>query len=1031
MANEFLENHLNNITKNTYSDEVKIIRNLIQYGEPQASQTAKIKLEAKDYINAIKSAKNSFVENFIQEYSLSNEEGIAIVCLAEALLRIPDSKTAYELIHDKLKGKNWLKHIAKTNAFSVNAASSGLAITGRVSDISDSNFNPAKLIKKLGEPIVLKALKSAVKLISNEFIMGAEMKSALKNAKSYIKKGYKISFDILGESARTKKQADYYYQSYIKAIKEIASLRGDVNSNTVNLSVKLTALHPKVLLQKEALLKTELFPKLLDLVKSCRDSGITISFDAEESYRQDIYLKILSYLITHPELSDYHGVGFVIQGYQKRTFEIIDLIVDLAKTTEKKIPVRLVKGAYWDTEIKYAQEYGLEGYPVFTKKVYTDISYTACAKKLIENAQYIFPQFATHNAYTVATIKQMAGKIDFEFQKLQGMGNALHSKIVEEGNNCRIYAPVGKYEDLLAYLMRRLLENGANSSFVNLLSDKNLSTEDLLQNPFSVAKTELEEDAKINLPEDIYGSERKASRGMEIGIKSHFDIINSKLKKEHSNIYSAYSLISGKKKASPKLKAKEVFEAADHSALVGEIHKASDEQLLEALTSADSFFHTWESTAQVKRSEILNKYADLLEKNKFELYSLLMREAGKNLPDAISEVKEAIDFARYYAFKANQLCGSPILLPSYTGERNTLSLHPRGTFLCISPWNFPLAIFLGQVLAALSCGNTVLAKPAENTSLIAYRATELLLEAGVPKDAIHLLIAGGRQISEVLLKDNRIKGVCFTGSTSTALGINRSLAARDTAIAPFIAETGGQNAMIVDSSALLEQTSDNVIHSAFGSMGQRCSALRVLYIQEEIFKPLLELITDSMSELAIGDTQDLAIDLGAVISKDSISELSEHIKKMSKNVLAQHPIAKDTKLLKSGNFIPPTIIKLKSISELKQENFGPILHVISYKASDLDKVINEINSTGFGLTFGVQSRIAEKVNYITTKIKAGNIYANRTMIGAQVGTHPFGGENNSGTGFKAGGPHYLLRFLVERTTSINTTAIGGNIELLS
>lgn len=1031
MASDFLVKYLDSITQKTYADENPIVEKFIEDIKFNSSQAAKIRYDAKKYIDNIRNTQTSFVEDFIHEYSLSNEEGVAIVCLAEALLRIPDSKTAKELIEDKIKGKKWLSHVSANNSTFVNAASWGLVLTGKVLGISNSNFNPAKIIKKLGEPIVLQALKSAVKMISNEFIMGSEMTGALKNATKYIKDGYKISFDILGESARTKKQADSYYQSYIKAVSEIAKLNASGTDNVVNLSVKLTALHPKVLLQKEPQLRDELLPKLLKLVQLCHEAKITISFDAEESYRQDIYLKILDEIISDPSLKEYHGAGFVIQAYQKRTYHIIDYIVELAKKTKKKIPVRLVKGAYWDTEIKFAQEFGLEGYPVFTQKVYTDLSYIACAKKLIQNAKYIYPQFATHNAYTIAVIKQLVGRIDFEFQKLQGMGNALHAQLVKEGFKSRIYAPVGRYEDLLAYLMRRLLENGANTSFVNLLSNNKHSTEELLKDPMSIAKKLLKEPAKLPSPKGIYGQQRDSSLGFEIGIKRHLDLANKELPKQHKKKYEAYSIIAGKQKSAGKKATKEVFDVADNSKKIGEIHKASDAQLLDALDVADNYFSTWEAVTQQERSKIISKIGDVLDANKYELYSLLMREGGKNLFDAISEVREAIDFARYYAARALELCGTPIVLPGYTGERNTLSLHPRGVFLCISPWNFPLAIFAGQIMAALVCGNTVLAKAAENTSLIAARTIELMHKAGVPVKALNLMIAGGRQISEVLLKDNRIKGVCFTGSTDTALSINRALAARDTAIAPFIAETGGQNAMIVDSSALLEQTADNIIHSSFGSMGQRCSALRVAYIQEEIFEPLLELISDAMKELKIGDTKDLAIDLGPVISSSAAEELEAHVQEFKKSVLARHPIVEDSAQMSKGSFFAPTIIKLKNISELKKENFGAILHVIPFKAKDLDKVIDEVNSTGFGLTFGVQTRIGEKIQYITSKIKAGNIYANRTMIGAQVGTHPFGGENNSGTGFKAGGPHYLLRFLVERTTSINTTAIGGNIELLS
>ncbi len=1030
MPNTALSKQLDVISKKTFIDEKEHVQSLINAIKLSPTQFAKIKRDALHFVTAIRNSKGSAIENFMKEYGLTNDEGVAIMCLAESLLRIPDKKTAQALVEDKLKSKDWKKHIGKSNSLFVNASTWGLMLTGKVINLSDSNFLISKLINKLGEPVILACLKKAIMIISNEFIMGASMPTALKTAKDYIKNGYRISFDILGESARTAKQAQFYYDAYIKAITDIAKHKndGDLYDQT-NLSVKLTALHPKVMLRKEARVMEELMPRLIEITKLCRDANITISFDAEESYRQDIYLKVLTALVSNKEFKDYNGIGFVIQGYQKRAFDIIDYVANLARSLEKKIPVRLVKGAYWDSEIKHAQEQGLEGYPVFTRKEFTDVSYLACAQRIIANADVIYPQFATHNAYTIAAIKEIAGRTKFEFQKLQGMGNALHDKVISDGNKCRIYAPVGKYEDLLAYLMRRLLENGANTSFVNLVGKSEINSDELVANPVEKSKRFLETPLKISLPSDIYGAERKNSQGMEVGMKNQYEYIISQINSFNDKKYDAASIIDGKEKVEKGSDSKKVNMPNDNSIEIGELHKASEKQIIQALESACSFSHEWGNTNAEIRADAVSKVGDVLHENRFELYSLLMREAGKNIDDAISEVREAIDFARYYAAQALRL-SEPIKMPGYTGESNHISLHGRGTFVCISPWNFPLAIFAGQILAALASGNTVIAKAAENTTLIAAFAVRLMHKAGIPNKALQFVIAGGRQISEVLLKDNRIKGVCFTGSTDTAQSINRTLAMRNTAIAPLIAETGGQNAMIVDSSALLEQAADSIINSAFGSMGQRCSALRVVYIQEEIHDALLELIIGSMNELKIGNTLDLANDLGAVISQEAKAELKAHVDEMKDNIIAIHNSAK-SKELKAGSFFVPHILKLNHISELKKENFGPILHVISYKSKDLDKMIDEINSTGFGLTFGVQSRIEERINYIASRIKAGNIYANRTMIGAQVGTHPFGGENNSGTGFKAGGPHYLLRFMTERTTTINTTAIGGNIELLS
>lgn len=1030
MPNSVLAKQLDMISSKAFIPEKEHVQNLINAIKLSPTQFAKIKRDALIFTNVIRKTKGSGVESFIKEYGLSNEEGVAIICLAESLLRIPDKKTANELVEDKLKSKNWKKHLGQSNSLFVNASTWGLMLTGSVINLGDSSNVISKLINKFGEPVILASLKKAIMLISNEFIMGANMPAALKTAKDYAKKGYRISFDILGESARTAKQAEFYYDSYIKAIKDIAKQNneGDLYDQT-NLSVKLTALHPKVMLRKEKRVMTELMPRLIEITKLCRDANITISFDAEESYRQDIYLKVLTALISNPEFKEYNGIGFVVQAYQKRAFEIIDYVANLGRSLGKKIPVRLVKGAYWDTEIKHAQEQGLEDYPVFTRKEFTDVSYLACAQRIISNVDVIYPQFATHNAHTIASIREIAARSKFEFQKLQGMGNSLHDKVITDGNKCRIYAPVGRYEDLLAYLMRRLLENGANTSFVNLVSNSEINSDDIVANPVEKSKKFLETPLKISLPSDIYGSERKNSQGMEVGMKSHYDFIAKELEKHSETKYEAISIIDGKQKVEKGTEPKKVAMPADNSIEIGTIHKASEKQLLQALESADAYSQEWIDTKVEDRAHAVSNFGDVLQENRFELYSLLMREAGKNIDDAISEVREAIDFARYYAAQAIRHA-KPIKMPGYTGESNHISLHGRGTFLCISPWNFPLAIFAGQILAALAAGNTVIAKAAENTSLVATFAIKLMHKAGIPVKALQFVIAGGKQISETLIKDNRIKGVCFTGSTDTAQAINRTLAARNTAIAPLIAETGGQNAMIVDSSALLEQAADSIINSAFGSVGQRCSALRVLYVQEEIHDPLVELLIGSMNELKIGNTQDLSVDIGPAISKDAKAELQSHVDGMKDNIIAVHDSAK-AKDLKAGSFFVPHILKLNNINELKKENFGPILHVISYKSKDLDKVIDEINSTGFGLTFGVQSRIEEKINYIASRIKAGNIYANRTMIGAQVGTHPFGGENNSGTGFKAGGPHYLLRFMTERTTTINTTAIGGNIELLS
>jgi RHH-type proline utilization regulon transcriptional repressor/proline dehydrogenase/delta 1-pyrroline-5-carboxylate dehydrogenase len=1033
MKTAALEAQLSEISSKTFLNEKDCIKALIKYIQISDAQWSKIDEIAVSYVEKIRASSKSPIEDFIHEFSLSTDEGVAIICLAEAFLRIPDQSTAIEFVEDKLKGKDWKSHIKKTGSLFVNASAIGLLFTGALTSFSDSGFSLNKLISKLGMRVVLKAIKQAIKIISNEYILGSDIKDALKNSNAIEKQGYRFSFDILGESSRTAAQADYYYKAYIKAISDIekSASSGKIHKNH-NLSVKLSALHPRVIYRKKEELRLQLLPKLKHIVGLCRDANIAISFDAEESYRQDIYLEILTDLILDPEFAGYEGVGFVIQAYQKRTFFTVDYIISLAEQAKKRIPVRLVKGAYWDSEIKFAQEFGLENYPVFTSKEYTDVSYIACAQKMLSHNHLIYPQFATHNAHTVSVIKSIAAAKEYEFQRLQGMGAQLHDHILAEGDNSRIYAPVGRYEDLLAYLMRRLLENGANSSFVNLLADTSVPISEIVENPVDIALKSVEVSVStLTQPSEVYHGLRKNSLGFDLGFAPTFKEFESKLNKEHGKHFDAYSIIGGKSLKTDKSRI--TVKPADHDVVVGKVFYATDQHLRQALDNSAKAFKSWSTVHVSERAEKIRAFAETLHENRFTLYSLLIREGGKNIDDAISEVREAIDFAYYYSAMSERYCAKPIELPHYTGEKNTLSWHPKGVFVCISPWNFPLAIFLGQILAALATGNTVLAKPADNTPIIATFAFELLYKSGIDQNAAQLLIARGRQISDVILPDNRVMGVCFTGSTEVAHGINRILAGRNGSIATFIAETGGQNCMIVDSSALPEQVADSIIHSAFGSIGQRCSALRVAYIQDEIYDCVKEIIIGAMNELTIGDTEELSYDLGPVIDDTSKTDLMAHLKNIVKkdgcSLLAIHSSIND-KLLKKGSFIVPHIIEIDHISRIDKENFGPVLHLRRYKASELENVIDEINSTNFGLTFGIQTRIADKITDVASKIHAGNLYANRTIIGAQVGAHPFGGENNSGTGFKAGGPHYLYRFMNERALIINTTAIGGNIELL-
>jgi len=1020
------------IVDNTFVDEKNAIEGFINSTKLDKVQNDDVANRAAKFVSAIKSAKRNIIESILQEYSLSNDEGVALMCLSEALLRIPDDKTAIELIEDSISNKNWVSHLGRNKGLFVNVSTWGLVLTGKVVGLNKLDNLFGKISKKLSSKMILAAVKKAIKIISREYILGENLDEAIKNSTKSDQSGYKFSFDMLGESARTMEQAEDFFQQYVYAIKALGNAAGsaDLNANH-NLSVKLTALHPKVNIRYINQLEKDLYPKLEKLVELCMENNISLTFDAEESYRLDAYIAIITKLITADKFKDFHGIGFVVQAYGLRADKFLDYIVDLARTYSKKILVRLVKGAYWDTEIKYAQERGHEGYPVFTRKEYTDVSYMACAQKLLNNVDVIYPQFATHNAYTISYIMQIAGDHrDFEFQRLQGMGKSLHDEVLKCGYRSRIYAPVGNYEKLLAYLMRRLLENGANNSFVNLVVDESISVEHLLENPVSKAEKSLEGARALPSPREIYSGLRDNSVGYDIGYQKSFTEITNNL--DFAKRYDARPHINGEW-ISP-AKKDEVLSPIDTTDVVGYRYSLSADELDGVVDNAYFGYLNWSNVPVIERAKIIREFGKLLDIHKYEFYGLLIREAGKNIDDAIAEVREAIDFAEYYATYAERLMGQGIKLPSYTGESNTLSWHSKGVFVCISPWNFPLAIFCGQIAAALVTGNAVISKPAENTCIIASYAIKLLLEAGVHKDAISLTISSGSNISKKVISHPRVSGVCFTGSTGVARNINKTLADREGAIGTLIAETGGQNAMIVDSSALLEQAVDNIVISAFGSAGQRCSALRVVYVQDDIYEELEHLLIGAMNMLEIGDTKDMSYDIGPVISAVSKAELLDHVNKISKKsgcrVLAKHKQHND-KSLNNGTFLVPHIISVGSIVDIEKENFGPILHICKFKAGDIDKVISDINATNYGLTFGVQSRIQSKIDKIVNMIHCGNSYVNRTMIGAQVGAHPFGGENDSGTGFKAGGPHYLYKFMNERVVTINTTAIGGNLELLS
>lgn len=1006
------------IGRNIFSDENTLISDILHNLQFDFRAKERIQHNTQKFIKHIQLDQTFNIEQFLRTYNLSTDEGVAIMCLAESLSRIQDNDTAFELVLDKLSNKEWASHFFSAHSALLRFTSIGLTISGKWSDICDSEQFWGKLSTRFSKDVFLQIIKQVISWIGANFIVGQTIKDTMKNILPATKQGYSFSFDLLGESARTFEQAQKYYDRYLEAISVVGN-----NISDKSISIKLTALYPRLEQAKISDIDSLLLPKLLKLLEQASQNDIAITFDAEESYRLSAYLHVITSVITNPRLKN-AKIGVVVQAYQKCSGQVIDYIISLAQTVNKKIPIRLVKGAYWDTEIKHAQVYGLPDYPVFTKKEFTDIHYIYCAKKILDNHNHLHPQFATHNAITVANIIELAQDKVFEFQKLQGMGDALHSLLIKN-YKVRIYAPVGQMDDLLAYLMRRLLENSANTSFVHQVSSMEIQNIrcDIHQIADNLSNTEA-----LPKPQNIY-TRRINSEGYDMGYQIMYDEISKKLSGFSNKIYKVGPIVDGKHIAANKHYT-EHFLPANYAEKIGEISVATESDILKAIASAKDGFNEWSKQDVAYRATILRKISDLYQENKDELYSLLIREGGKSINDAINEVREAIDFCRYYALLAENMMQVKIL-PGPTGEKNMMTLHARGIFLCISPWNFPLAIFTGQIVAALVTGNTVIAKAAEQTPIIANFAIHLMHKALVPKNVLHLIIASGSQIGKYVVPHLDISGVVFTGSNATAKLINNTLAAREGGIIPIIAETGGQNAMIVDSSALLEQVTDDVINSAFYSAGQRCSALRVLYIQEEIYNSLSEMIVGALNTVKIGDTKDLQNDVGPVIDKASQDTLTNHIKDMRSrgfNILATHHQKEQSQ--PEGYYFYPHIIEISSINDIPDEKFGPILHIIKYKNEDLDSVIHEINECGYGLTFGIHSRIERRIDYIRSRIKVGNIYVNRSIVGAQVESQPFGGENKSGTGFKAGGPHYLMKFIVERTTSINLTAIGGNIELL-
>ncbi len=1016
-----LSNQLLFISEKSISDEKSLVEELIKFLGNNQYDHNQLEAVAVSYIESARKSKNSkTISDFFHEYNFKSKEGLSIMALAESLLRIPDNKTANELIEDKLQGTNWSKHMGRDKSSLINASAMGLSLAERL-------FSFSSVLKTLSDPIIREAIKKSIMYLSDHFVLAENIESALSKAKEYEDKGYLFSYDMLGEGARNYIEAEEYFQNYLALIN---AFKDSTDKRSRYVSIKLSALHPRFEWLKKEQVIAELIPVLKELILAAKELDVSITFDAEESARFDLYLLIFTTLLNDPVTDNYNSLGLAIQAYQKRAFSAIKLLKNLTKKLEKKIHIRLVKGAYFDYEIKQAQIEGLTNYPVFTSKAHTDISYLACALAMLAENEFIYPQFATHNAHTIACIQKFGENKKYELQLLFGMGFAIYEKIVKQKTaRCRIYAPIGKYKELLPYLIRRLLENGSSNNFVKLFADNNIAINLLVEDPVKAAQNTLW--PKFGLPNKIYDFWDNAS-GIDLSNRFALDKTYNLLGKFSSKQYNAYSIINGTKHISKTSVFIPIYKPYNQKEQVGNLVYINQDEVFLSIINAKQGFSDWEEVVLNKRCQIILNVAKELENNFYELVSLLIKEAGKTLKDAVNEVREAIDYCRYYVLQANLILNKEYNLPSVTGETNQMKFYAKGIFVCISPWNFPLAIFTGQIVAALVTGNSVIAKPASQTPLIATYIVELMHKAGVPVNALNLLQIKGKDLNEYLLSDPNIAGVVFTGSTETALDINRTLSKRYSALPTIIAETGGINTMIIDSTALIDQTVDYIITSSFNSAGQRCSSCRVVYIQEEIYEKLIATLSAAISALRINNPEYLSSDIGPLINNEAKNKIITYIKKIQKTckiIVGANENEQDEQFI-NNNFIHPYIIDINSIKDLSEEVFGPVLHVVKYKSEDLDKIITEINESNYGLTLGIISRIKCKADYISSKVKVGNIYINRNMIGAVVGTQPFGGENLSGTGFKAGGRNYLLKFLTERVITENTTSIGGDLELI-
>ena len=985
-------------------DEIEAVQDMLQRAQMTDEERNAASELARRLVTQVRASrtKASGVDALMHEFSLSSEEGVALMCLAEALLRIPDNATRDRLIADKISEGNWKSHLNNSPSLFVNAAAWGLLITGKLTtNTSEKNMGSAlsRIISKGGAPLIRQGVNYAMRLLGKQFVTGQTIEEALQNGKEREKMGYRFSFDMLGEAAYTEEDANRYYNDYVQAIHAIgkdAAGQGVYEGN--GISVKLSAIHPRYSRAQHERVMSELLPRLKELFLLGKKYDIGINIDAEEANRLELSLDLMEALVSDPDLAGYKGIGFVVQAYQKRCPFVIDYLIDLARRNNQKLMIRLVKGAYWDSEVKWAQVDGMEGYPTYTRKVHTDISYLACARKLLDAQDAVFPQFATHNAYTLGAIYQMGKGKDFEHQCLHGMGETLYDQVVGPqnlGRRVRVYAPVGTHETLLAYLVRRLLENGANSSFVNQIVDENISIDRLIKSPFdTIAEQGIHLHPALPLPRDLYGKGRLNSQGVDFSNENVLQNLQEKLNQASSEDFHAASIVNGE--ARNVGEAQPVRNPADHNDVVGTVSFADAALAQEAIGAAVAALPEWSAKPASERADCLRRFADLLEQHTPALMMLAVREAGKTLNNAVAEVREAVDFCRYYANESE----------------NTLPKDAKavGAIVAISPWNFPLAIFTGEVVSALAAGNTVIAKPAEQTSLIATYAVSLMHQAGIPTSALQLVLGAG-DVGSALTGDARIGGVIFTGSTEVARLINKALSKRDDSPV-LIAETGGQNAMIVDSTALPEQVCLDVLNSAFDSAGQRCSALRILCVQEDVADKMVNIIKGAMDELVVGKPTQLTTDIGPVIDAEAQQNLLAHINRMKGVAKAYHEIKTAADVDDNNStFVRPILFELNNLNELQREVFGPVLHVVRYRASELDQLIDQINAKGYALTSGVHSRIEGTVDHIRDRIEAGNIYVNRNIVGAVVGVQPFGGHGLSGTGPKAGGSFYLQRLV--------------------